>query len=200
MIRKHFTPAIAFLAGVLAIAFSSGASAQQQIQEDFTQGHITDSWVTYDGACLTAGDGTGNIPACVGLKYYNGQIQVGGSSGYLGQSSAPSSGNSQKPDPVGSGALRFTNSANNQAGGIISSGTPFPSGAGLQVTDRILLAVAGPADLVVAVEALRPWIAEQTLALDLEVVPAAAEPGGPGWQPAGLPDGRAFWLRVQRSG
>lgn len=133
MMRKHLTLSIILLAGVFAVTFSSGASAQQQFQEDFTQGHITDSWKTYDGACLTAGDGTGNIPACVGLAYYKGQIQVGGSSGYLGQSAVPSSGNSQLPDPVGSGALRFTNRANNQAGGIISSGTPFPSGAGLQV-------------------------------------------------------------------
>jgi type IV pilus assembly protein PilY1 len=143
MKRKHCIQSFAILAGTFAIAFSSGALAQQQVQEDFTQGHINDNWVTYDGACLTAGDGTGSIPACVGLPYYNGQIQVGGARGFLGQGGTPASGNTQRPDPVGRGALRFTNGYTsgqsgfnygfNQAGGIISGGTPFPSGAGLQV-------------------------------------------------------------------
>ncbi|HEY3786433.1 MAG TPA: PilC/PilY family type IV pilus protein [Steroidobacteraceae bacterium] len=112
------------------MALSSGASAQLIIQDDFTQAHDTNSWRTFNGACLTAGDGTGAIPACAGLLYYQGQTLYGGNSGTL-------------PDPAGSGALRFTNGNNNgstnfanggnQAGSIISNFT-FPTGGGLQVT------------------------------------------------------------------
>ncbi len=67
---------------------------------------------------------------------------MGGNSGYLGQSSAPSSGAGQTPDPAGQGALRFTNGYTpghsgfnygfNQSGGIISTST-FGTGAGVQV-------------------------------------------------------------------
>lgn len=111
------------------MALSSGASAQLIIQDDFTQAHDTNSWKTFNGACLTAGDGTGSIPACVGLAYYQGQTLYGGANGTL-------------PDPAGSGALRFTNGNNtgsgfangyNQAGSIISNFT-FPTGEGIQIT------------------------------------------------------------------
>jgi type IV pilus assembly protein PilY1 len=133
------------LGTVLALSFSSGAHAQTQVlNDDFTAANDTNSWVTFDGACLTAGDGTGSIPACVGLPYYKGQIQVGGNSGYLGQSSAPATGPTQTADPPGKGALRFTNGYTSgqgsgfmygykQAGSIISSGTPFSNAAGLSV-------------------------------------------------------------------
>src|SRR5712672_199350 len=142
MLHKHFCSYVFVTA--LALAFAAGAHAQSQtLNDDFTQANDTNSWVTFDGACLTAGDGTGSIPSCVGLKYYAGQIQVGGDSGYLGQKSAPASGGVETPDPVGKGALRFTNGytsgktgfANgyNQAGSMISSGTPFSSAAGLSV-------------------------------------------------------------------
>jgi type IV pilus assembly protein PilY1 len=142
MLHKNFYPYV--LGTALALAFSAGARAQSQnLNDDFTQANDNNSWVTFDGACLTAGDGTGSIPSCVGLKYYAGQIQVGGDSGYLGQKSAPASGGVETPDPVGKGALRFTNGytsgksgfANgyNQAGSMISSGTPFSSAAGLSV-------------------------------------------------------------------
>jgi type IV pilus assembly protein PilY1 len=142
MLHKNFYPCV--LGTALALAFSAGARAQSQdLNDDFTQASDTNSWVTFDGACLTAGDGTGSIPSCKGLKYYAGQIQVGGDSGFLGQKSAPASGNVEAPDPVGKGALRFTNGytsgkggfANgyNQAGSIISSGTPFSNAAGLSV-------------------------------------------------------------------
>jgi isoleucyl-tRNA synthetase len=72
--------------------------------------------------------------------------------------------------------------------------------AGLQVSDRIRLAIAGPADVAAAVEAHRTWIAEQTLAVDVDVATADEGPGGAPWRPAELPDGRTCWLRVERSG
>jgi type IV pilus assembly protein PilY1 len=117
------------------MALCSGTSAQVSVSDDFTQANDplasdgTPRWKTFNGACMTAGDGTGSIPACVGLPYYAGQTLWGGNSGKL-------------PDPAGSGALRFTNGNNsgsgfangyNQAGSVISNFT-FASGAGLQIT------------------------------------------------------------------
>ena len=121
---KHSKLAAPFaLAGTVALFASGSAYAQVVVSDDFTQANDPNNWKTFNGACLTAGDGTGSIPKCIGLPYYGAQAQVGGNSGTL-------------PDPVGSGALRFTNGqpgGYNQAGGIISNFT-FPSGAGLQVT------------------------------------------------------------------
>ncbi len=84
------------------------------VNDDFTQANDTNSWKTFGGACLTAGDGTGSIPSCVGLPYYANQVQVGGSNGYLGNTSKPASGSAgvQTPDAAGSGALRLTNGNN----------------------------------------------------------------------------------------
>src|SRR5882757_53548 len=118
------------IAALLAVLVVSAAHAQTTIQDDFTGTSSSFAWKTYNGACLTAGDGTGTVPKCVGLAYYNGQTLYGGNSGTL-------------PDPAGSGALRFTNGNNNgstdfnnggkQAGSIISDFT-FPTGQGMQVT------------------------------------------------------------------
>ncbi|MGH8133637.1 MAG: hypothetical protein ACRETP_10465, partial [Steroidobacteraceae bacterium] len=85
----------------LTLALPAGAWAQTQltIQDDFTQAAAQNNWVTYDGACLTAGNGTGTVPACVGLPYYQQkgpQTLVGGQTGTL-------------PDTPGNGALRLTN-------------------------------------------------------------------------------------------
>lgn len=84
-------------------------------------------WKSLNGACLTAGNNTGPIPACVGLAYYGNTTQVGGVSGRL-------------PDPVGQGALRLTNgdttngsNGNNQTGAVVST-QQFPTNQGVQVT------------------------------------------------------------------
>jgi type IV pilus assembly protein PilY1 len=117
------TQRIACLAGVLLAALPFASNAQQIIQDNFTGASSTFNWVSFLGACLTAGDGTGTIPACVGNPYYNGVTGGGGVSGTL-------------PDPLGQGALRFTDGVPDgyaQAGGIISNFT-FPSGQGLEVT------------------------------------------------------------------
>jgi type IV pilus assembly protein PilY1 len=113
----------------LAVLLPGGVLAQVTVSDDFTQAHDASDWSTFDGACLTAGDGTGKIPKCVGLPYYQGQTLVGGQSGTL-------------PDNPGFGALRFTNgfttggsgfaSGFNQAGGIISNFT-FNAGAGVSI-------------------------------------------------------------------
>ncbi|MGH8314728.1 MAG: pilus assembly protein PilY, partial [Steroidobacterales bacterium] len=119
----------AALAALLIAGLPGIACSQQVIQDNFTGAASSFDWRSFNGACLTAGNGTGTIPACVGLPYYQGQTLFGGYSGTL-------------PDPVGNGALRFTNGNNsgsgfangyNQAGGVISDFT-FPSGQGLQIT------------------------------------------------------------------
>jgi len=114
----------------LAIASTAHAQAVLTVSDDFTKTAAQNSWATFDGACLTAGDGTGTIPACIGLQYYQGQTLVGGTGGTL-------------PDLGGSGALRLTNGFTqghgsgfsfgyNQAGGIISNFT-FAAGTGVQI-------------------------------------------------------------------
>jgi isoleucyl-tRNA synthetase len=69
--------------------------------------------------------------------------------------------------------------------------------AGLEVSDRIRLEVAGPADVAAAVEAHRGWVAEQTLATSLDLLVAASRSNDAGWTDGRLPDGRPLWLRVR---
>ena len=71
---------------------------------------------------------------------------------------------------------------------------------GLRVTDRINLSIAGPLDVVAAVETHRSWVAEQTLAASLEVLEpleAEAAGGGPEWSEAPLPDDRLIGLKIE---
>lgn len=111
-----------------ALFFSLGAHAQLVISDTLTGASSSYNWQALNGACLTAGDGTGSIPACVGLAYYNNKTLVGGQNGVL-------------PDTVGNGALRLTNgdttvngnNGNNQTGAVLSNFT-FPSNQGVQVT------------------------------------------------------------------
>jgi type IV pilus assembly protein PilY1 len=125
---------IAAMALVIAL-LAPGLSLAQvtQFNDKFTGASDNSGWIPYGGACLTAGDGTGTIPACVGSSYYtSNQAWVGGNGGTL-------------PDPAGSGALRLTNGCSgsgcgtgnfdngyHQAGGIISP--VLFAGNGLQVT------------------------------------------------------------------
>lgn len=125
----------ALVALTLALPASAWAQTQITIQDDFTQAAAQNNWVTYDGACLTAGNGSGTVPACVGLPYYatqGAQAWVGGTTGTL-------------PDTAGNGALRLTNGCTpgstcdgsfthgyKQAGGIISNYT-FDAGTGVNV-------------------------------------------------------------------
>jgi type IV pilus assembly protein PilY1 len=100
----------------------AAAWAQLLIQDSFTGASTTYNWQSFNGACLTAGNNTGTIPACVGLPYYT-EALVGGATGTL-------------PDAAGSGALRFTNGFPGgyaQNGAIVSNFT-FPTSQGLHVT------------------------------------------------------------------
>jgi type IV pilus assembly protein PilY1 len=123
--RTRLSLAIASLLGVQGVAH-----AQLIINDTLTGGHSSYGWTPLGGACLTAGDGTGSIPACVGLQYYSklNSKFTGGATGNL-------------PDAVGSGALRLTNGDPRSGGnngdtenGAVVSSTPFPTNQGVQVT------------------------------------------------------------------
>jgi len=150
MNTKHLSLVLAVLLGALA---SGQGLAQTIFSEDFTNTKTKNSWYFFNGACLTAGTSTltvspGTIPGCqtVWTNYYSTSPDkdpylFGGNSGFLGSSTAPSSGSSQTPDPKGSGALRFSNAGSSgktayggQERGAIISATPTPTGQGIQVT------------------------------------------------------------------
>ncbi|MDE2276778.1 MAG: pilus assembly protein PilY [Burkholderiales bacterium] len=109
-------------------ACSGSAHAQLVISDNLTGASSAYNWRALNGACLTAGNNSGSIPACTGLAYYSGKTLVGGVTGRL-------------PDAVGQGALRLTNgdttlygsNGDNQTGAVVSNFT-FPSNQGLQVT------------------------------------------------------------------
>ena len=100
MSTKH-TKLISLLAGML---FACSASAVTTYTDNFSGASSTLDWLHLDDACLTAGNGTGSIPACA----------------------TPN-------DAVGSGALRLTPATNGQTGAILSNFT-FPLSQGMQVT------------------------------------------------------------------
>ncbi len=100
MSTKH-TKLISLLAGLL---FACSASAVTTYTDNFSGASSNLNWLHLDDACLTAGNGTGSIPACV-----------------------------TPTDPVGSGALRLTPATNGQTGAILSNFT-FPLSQGMQVT------------------------------------------------------------------
>jgi type IV pilus assembly protein PilY1 len=122
-LRIRLPLAVAALLGLHGIA----AEAQLVIKDTLTGASSSYDWVSLNGACLTAGDGTGSIPRCVGLPYYSGKTLVGGTTGRL-------------PDAIGYGALRLSNgdttagsNGNNQTGAVVSNFT-FPTNEGIQVT------------------------------------------------------------------
>lgn len=89
----------------LALAASPRfASAANIISDNFTGLAAQQNWAVFGGACMTAGNGTGSVPACTGIS-----------------------------DAAGSGALRLTSAQTYQRGAIISNWT-FPSNEGIQVT------------------------------------------------------------------
>lgn len=113
-----------------SIALSCAPAFAALVIEDNLNGASSKfDWQSINGACLTAGDGTGSIPACNKLSYYSGKTLVGG---------AKETG--RLPDDVGSGALRLSNgdfkvgtNGNDQTGAVYSKFS-FPSNAGVDIT------------------------------------------------------------------
>ncbi len=96
------------LVTAMVICGAARAQAQLNVSDDFTKASAQNSWATFDGACLTAGDGSGTIPKCDGLSYYKGQTLVGGEDGTL-------------PDTTGNGALRLTNGYTKGTSGFMAT-------------------------------------------------------------------------------
>jgi type IV pilus assembly protein PilY1 len=132
MSRKSFIATLAAAAMALPLAAQA-----QTVSENFTGASTANSWWFFNGACLTAGTlagsepsggNAGQVPGCttIASSYYNktvGEVLVGGYNGTF-------------PDPVGNGALRFTNGfpyGYSENGGIVST-TPFPTGQGVSIT------------------------------------------------------------------
>ena len=121
---------------VVGAAMPGDSYGQLVIDDKLTGASSSYDWRALNGACLTAGNNTGSIPACVGLPYYGSAIHVGGVTGRL-------------PDAPGYGALRLTNgdiaekrhgvntgSGTNaifQTGAVVSNFT-FPTHRGLRVS------------------------------------------------------------------
>src|SRR3974390_3207448 len=124
MNSKRFLATL-ILALAAALPAAVWAQSSQIITDDFTKNAASGNWAAFNGACLTAGDGTGTIPACIGLSYYS-ETLVGGYKGYPASPASPATA-----DPVGQGALRFTNGSPggyHQNGAIVSNFT-FPNNA-----------------------------------------------------------------------
>ena len=85
------------------------------IIDNFTKQAAQLGWTAIGDACLTAGNGTGTIPACTAAT---GGID-GGNTGVI-------------PDAVGVGALRLTDDLPNRTGAVLYPST-FPSSQGLRV-------------------------------------------------------------------
>lgn len=95
----------------------SAAHAAVGIKDTLTGASSSYDWQSLGAACLTAGNNTGSIPACVGRTD---QDLAGGATGYL-------------PDVVGSGALRLTSNRRSTVGAVYSKFS-FPSNAGVNIT------------------------------------------------------------------
>lgn len=115
---------------VAAGGLAGPARAQVVIDDKLTGVASSYDWLALGGACLTAGNNTGSIPACVGHPTYRGKVQVGGNrdTGRL-------------PDLPGQGALRLTNgdfqiggSNGDRTNGAVVSDFTYPSHQGLEVT------------------------------------------------------------------
>ena len=113
-----------------SVRAQTSSCTSSSVAENFTGATTNCTWNWIGGACLTAATAAsttspGPLPQCVGSTYYGNQTQVGGNSGNL---------NTTPDTAVTGGALRLTNSANSQAGAIISN-VPFSlSSNGVQIS------------------------------------------------------------------
>jgi type IV pilus assembly protein PilY1 len=157
MVRNKLWFAALFTACVVQLlparAQTYTTSTVSNLKEDFTGATTENPWFYFNGACLTASTasaaaapGPGSPPGCIAIQtsssggtggsnaYYNEPL-VGGFNGVPGSTET-------LPDPVGEGALRFTNGCTdsgcgsggyNQNGAIVSGDT-FTTNEGLDIT------------------------------------------------------------------
>jgi type IV pilus assembly protein PilY1 len=118
-------PRLALVASAVAALLATQARAVV-IQDNLNGASSSYPWTAINGACLTAGDGSGTIPGCTAssFTYYSSKSSklVGGVTGTL-------------PDTAGSGALRLTNgdtgkgsNGNSQNGAVVSNFTSPDAG------------------------------------------------------------------------
>jgi type IV pilus assembly protein PilY1 len=145
------------LALASAVLYCGPSFAQVLVSEDFTGTGTNNPWYYFNGACLTASTaaGTGTAGSVPGVPpgctadgtYYKGQgdsVLVGG---YYGTATGSTAfGGASALDPVGYGALRFTNGCINSSvtpcssggghsqNGIIISGNTYSTDQGLDIT------------------------------------------------------------------
>jgi len=143
---------IACVVQVLPAQAQSATGIVSNISEDFTGTTTENPWYYFNGACLTASTASaaatqpGSPPGCVAIQttasggtgganaYYNEPL-VGGFNGVPGSTET-------LPDPVGEGALRFTNGCTDSGcgsggydqNGAIVSGDTFSTNEGLDIT------------------------------------------------------------------
>jgi len=132
------------------LALAGSVSAQSLLTEDFTTGTTKNNWYFVKGACLTAGTSTstispGVVPSCASIasSYYSTawvgyrtqdpysttEVLVGGQNGVAGTTAT-------LPDPVGQGALRFTNGypyGLGERGALVSAST-LDASQGVNIT------------------------------------------------------------------
>lgn len=140
MDRIQFAHCSAAAIVMLSAAWST-VQAQNTVAEDFTGASTTNRWYFANGACLTAGASTntsspGQIPSCTSIKssYYS--LAQDGDPALVGGYNGTSGTAQTLPDPVGNGALRFTNGypyGHFENGSIVSAST-FNAGQGVQIT------------------------------------------------------------------
>lgn len=127
---------------VVCVLYGAAAYANVNVSENFTGSTTENPWYYFNGACLTASTasataapGPGTPPGCVADPYYSENL-VGGYNGTTGTTQT-------LPDPLGDGALRFTNGClydgncdnggKGENGAIVSANT-FSTNEGLDVT------------------------------------------------------------------
>lgn len=102
-----------FLLFVAIVIIANQPIKALAVTESFQGSSATLGWRVFSGACLTAGNGTGTIPAC-----------APGTAGGL---------NGNTPDTAGNGALRLTTNAGSQLGGAFYL-TSLPTADGVSFT------------------------------------------------------------------
>lgn len=113
---KHYSRCLFALAAALMV----GSVAAQTYTDNFQGTAANLQWTALGDACLTAGNGSGSVPAC--------------GSSYSVQGTATTYTVPTNETVVGQGALMLTPSLNYQTGAILSAFTPFSMSQGLQVT------------------------------------------------------------------
>ncbi|MBV8466170.1 MAG: pilus assembly protein PilY, partial [Burkholderiales bacterium] len=133
----QFKPTATILAVSIAALFASTSVTAVVVTDNFTGATAGNSWLAYNGACLTAGtaNSANTCASKTSLCLLSTDTNISGCSSTLSNYYALFSKSQVGglPDAAGSGALRLTNADYQQRGAIVSN-FAFPSNQGLQAT------------------------------------------------------------------